>query len=398
MSQHPTAWRGAETVRLYAAYMIGAFAINGMGSILLPLQVELGVGRPQVSIYPLMYSSALMVVGLVGSRILKGVPRRALMITALSLSFTGATLVGIPNQIVIGIGAVTMGLGGALFTLITPLRLAEIHGARSGRAFTEANALSSLGTVLAPILVGVALSIGVGWRVGYQVPMAALAGTLLFLQLRNSDGGASSRGTEKVQHGTPLPLLAILRRWVDIPLAVLTEFSLVFWAASATLDWHGVDQATATLTAAMFLVGMATGRTLGGPLMELYAPRILVLGGSVIGMVGFFTFWLAPHHIVGAVGLFIAGLGVAILYPASQTRLIASDPNARERSAQLGALGIGMSSGLAPVILALLAEQVGMWWAYLVVPTLLSILFLKNLRPGLGDSVQPVTEDPATSV
>ncbi|HHW83383.1 MAG TPA: hypothetical protein GX743_06145, partial [Actinomycetales bacterium] len=64
---------------------------------------------------------------------------------------------------------------------------------------------------------------------------------------------------------------------------------------------------------------------------------------------------------------------------------VMADPSKRERAAQLGTLGIGGAVALAPLVLAVLADYVGIRWAYLVVPVLLGVLLVKNLRPGRGD-------------
>nr|NLD41595.1 hypothetical protein [Actinomycetales bacterium] len=56
-----------------------------------------------------------------------------------------------------------------------------------------------------------------------------------------------------------------------------------------------------------------------------------------------------------------------------------------ERASQMGAFGVGSAVALAPLLLAFIADGVGIRFAYLVVPVFLVILLLKNLRPGRGD-------------
>ncbi len=106
----------------------------------------------------------------------------------------------------------------------------------------------------------------------------------------------------------------------------------------------------------------------------------------MIALVGFAGFWAIPNLWASAAGLLIAGLGVAVMFPASISRLIAADPTNRERSSQLGALGVGLAIALAPVVLAFLGDLVGMRVAYLAVPLMLVIVLLKNFRDGIGDS------------
>ncbi len=376
-------WRGTETLLLYAAYLLGAWGINGMGAILLPLQGEFGVPRTGVAFYPTLYSSALVVVGLVGGMFVRRVGLHRTVVAALALTVLGPALMMAPSRLAIGIGAFVFGLGGALVALVIPVRFSALHGRRSARAITEANALGSLGAIVAPLAVALALTLQVGWRIGYAVPVIAGAAALL-LSLRSPAPSAPDASSPD-QDAPALPLRAVIGRWTDIPLAVGAEFSLVFWSAAALVEWHQVQEASAAVGVSVFLAGMAGGRIFGGPLMDRHEARHLVLLGAFLGLVGFALFWGSPWPVGAVIGLFVAGLGIAVLYPASLFRLVMADPSKRERAAQLGTLGIGSAVALAPLVLAVLADYVGIRWAYLVVPVLLGVLLVKNLRPGRGD-------------
>ena len=377
-------WRGRETILLYTAFLLGAWGINGMGSILLPLQEEFGVARSGVAFYPTLYSSALVLVGLFGAHLVRRIGLHRTLTLALVLTVLGPGLMLVPSRLAIGIGAFVFGVGGAFVTLVLPIRLNILHGRRTARTITEANAVGSVGAIVAPLAVAAALTLHLGWRVGYILPVIAGAAALLGAMRRPATNEDVAPPTTD-DDAPSLPMRALLGRWADIPLAVGAEFSLVFWAATAMVDWHGTSAATATVTAAAFLAGMALGRIFGGPLMDRFEPRSIVLAGAAAGLSGFFLFWLLPWVLGSTLGLLIAGCGIAVLYPASITRLIAADPADRERASQMGAFGIGSAVALAPLILAFIADGVGIWWAYLVVPVLLVTLVAKNLRPGRGD-------------
>lgn len=410
-SRGAAGWRGRETILLYVAYILGAWGINGIGSILLPLQQEFGVGRSDVAFYPTLYSTGMFVIGTVGAPVVRRLGEHRTVLVAMVMTAIGVGLMAVPSRWVIGVGAVVFGIAGAMVTLMLPLRFMTLHGKRSGRAMTEANAVGSVGAVLAPLVIALTLTAGLNWRLGYVLPILTLAGVVLaaFLVLIRSGtaeeaaaparvpagsgpGSGSGSGSDGIEpatallhHSEGLPVRALLGRWVDIPLAVGTEFALVFWAAAAIVEWHGEDPATATLAGSAFLVGMAVGRILGGPLIEKYRPRTLVLLGASTALAGFLLFWAALSLPTAVVGTFVAGLGVAVLYPASITRLVAADPWNRERASQMGALGLGLAVALVPVVLAGIAEWVGMRWAYTLVPVMLIAMLLKNLRPGRGD-------------
>jgi len=76
----------------------------------------------------------------------------------------------------------------------------------------------------------------------------------------------------------------------------------------------------------------------------------------------------------------VAGAGVALLYPVTVARLVAAWPDRQDLAAARGALASGMAIGIAPLVLARLADQAGLRTAYLVVPALLLLLVTKAAR------------------
>ncbi len=105
--------------------------------------------------------------------------------------------------------------------------------------------------------------------------------------------------------------------------------ALVFWAASAVADWHSTALGQAPAVAALFLVGMAICGALASPITRLAGQtRILALGSALVARLRFGLFWLAPSLDLAGAGLLVTGLGVALLYPTTVTRLIATWPEA----------------------------------------------------------------------
>ncbi|MDO5495072.1 MAG: MFS transporter [bacterium] len=378
-------WRGTETILLYVMYLIGSWGINGIGAVLLPLQTELDVARADVALYPTLYSSGLVAVGLAGGSLVRRIGSHRSLVLAMVLTLVGIGLMAVPSQVVIGLGAFVFGVGGAFVTLVMPVRAGALHGARAGRVMTEANGVGSAGAIVAPLVVAAALALSLGWRVGYVVPIAVGAAAVLVALARPSSHSPTPREALPADAEARLPLRALLGRWADIPLCVGAEFSLVFWAAAAWSEWHALSASGAAISVAVFLSGLALGRFAGSPLMDRHPPRHIVLAGAGVALVGFALFWSLPVVWGSAAGLFIAGMGIALLFPASLTRLIRIDPSDRERASQLSVLGLGAAVALAPLVLAVVADWVGIRWAYLMVPAFLVVLVAKNLRPGRGD-------------
>ena len=64
--------RGKLTWLLFGVGACFSYLLTGIGSILAPLQDELGVSRSEVALLPTLFAAALVAVGLVGGRIVVG--------------------------------------------------------------------------------------------------------------------------------------------------------------------------------------------------------------------------------------------------------------------------------------------------------------------------------------
>jgi MFS family permease len=78
--------------------------------------------------------------------------------------------------------------------------------------------------------------------------------------------------------------------------------------------------------------------------------------------------------VLAATGLLVAGLGVALLYPTTVSRVVAVWPHAPDRAAAWAALASGLAIGVAPFVLARLSDVANLRIAYLIVPALLAVL------------------------
>jgi hypothetical protein len=267
-----------------------------------------------------------------------------------------------------------LGLGAAVLIQLVPAFLAGLHPQASTASVGEANGFASAASVLAPLAVGAAISAGLGWRAGYIVaPLVALAAASLpawNLALTPIPEPAT------IGQSQAAPLFG---RWFDLLLAVSVEFCMVFWAASAFIDWHGASLGQAPALASLFLVGMATARFLSTPITRwLPGPRALMLTCVGVATVGFSLYWLAPALSIAAAGLAVTGLGVGLLYPMTVSRVVAAWPHAPDRAAAAAALGSGLAIGGAPFILGRLSVSTGLRTAYLIVPVLLLVLAVRG--------------------
>ncbi len=379
---------------LYAALGMLGFLLNGIGSILAPLQQQLEVSRAEVAFYPSLFAVALLVTGLFGGPFVRRAGHRMGFVAAISGQIAGVVLLASGVRVLTLIGAAVLGLGSALVIQLVPAALGARHPRFTTAVLGEANAVSSAASLLAPAAVAAAIGLGAGWAVGYVLPMLPVAVTLLVvLLLQRRDWEQTSDAAGEQFEPTPGPGLEsgpLLLRWIALLFAISAEFCLVFWAADAFAEWHGVGPAAAPVLAAMFLLGMAVVRAGSSRLTAGRHPQRVILVACGVAVTGFAAFWAWPDVVGAAIGLLVAGGGIALLYPAGMARVVAAWPNDRDRAAARAALASGVAIGGAPFLLAALSDAFGLRAAYLIVPGLLIALALLTAVSLKARARQPV--------
>lgn len=369
--------RGHATWLLYGVFSSMAFLLNGMGAILPPLQAELHVSRGQVAFYPSLFAVGLVVVGLGGGPLVGRIGRATALRLAIAAMVLGGLLIAAPFQVATLLGALLLGLGSALLIQLVPAILSAAQPNAPAAAIGEANGLASAASVLAPLAVSASLAAGLGWRAGYlAAPLLALA-VLSLPAWRMAIPDAPTMAAD-AKSGVRSPMVG---RWLDLVLAVSVEFCMVFWAASAFIAWDRATLSQAPALASLFLVGMATARALSARIIgRIPNQPALILACVAAALAGFALFWAAPALTLAAAGLLVTGLGVALLYPTTVSRVIAAWPQAPDRASARAALGSGLAIGIAPFLLAQVSDRVGLRTAFLIVPALLLVLAVRGVR------------------
>lgn len=354
-----------------------AYLLNGMGAVLAPLQRELRVSRGEVAFYPSLFALGLVVVGLAGGPFVNRIGRVAALRLAIAGMLSGGLLIAAPARVATLLGALLLGLGAALLIQLVPAVLSALQPQAPTAAIGEANGLASATSVLAPLAVSAALVAGLGWRTGYLAPpliaLALIALPAWRLPLQDAPTPVAGSTSAK-----PVPVFG---RWIDLLLAVSVEFCMVFWAASAFIAWDRASLSQAPALASLFLVGMAIARGMSATIIRRVPDqRVLMLACTGVAAAGFVLFWAAPALMLAAAGLLVAGLGVALLYPTTVTRVIQAWPSMPDRAAARAALGSGIAIGGAPLLLAQLSDSLGLRTAFLIVPALLVVLAVRSRR------------------
>jgi hypothetical protein len=284
---------------------------------------------------------------------------------------------------------------------------------------SRVNAVASATGILAPLAIGTLDGLGPSGRLA----MLAAAPPLLALALltrRHAGGRASAEEAERPDAAPPAageradatagqvseerpehsavpvlidsaPAVGLGRKWrrvgrrvaVDVGvgwlrvvLAVAVEFCFVVWAV-ARLVASGLPTATAALLGSAFPIGMAVGRAIGPIRWRGWSP---VFPSGALAACGTLLVSVFDVPAVVALGLVVAGLGVAPLYPVTLASLVAIPGISSARLAAVGAMASGTAILVAPALLAVLARIVELRTAYLVTLPLIGVLFLLSRR------------------
>lgn len=315
------------------------------------------------------------------------------VVTAVSVGMTAAALVGFSfsgSFWMLCLWAIPYGLGaGAVDAALN--NYVAIHYA--ARHMNWLHACWGLGASISPFIMSFALAAGSGWSSAYLIvgllqvalTFAVLISIPLWKKVHPIVPSAPDDALDEPagKGATHVPLSRALR--IPGVWLILTAFfaycalesTAILWASTYLVDDRGVDAATAAAFASLFLLGVTAGRFLAGFVADRVGDRWMIRGGFLTVALGVVLLALPVNTTVLAlVGLVIAGLGCAPIYPA----IIHSTPvNFGRRNSQ-AIIGVQMAaaytgSTLAPPLFGVLSTWTGMW----ILPLFLAVLVALGL-------------------
>ena len=157
--------------------------------------------------------------------------------------------------------------------------------------------------------------------------------------------------------------------------AIIPEMVNSDWSAFRLVDDLGTSEGVAGLAFVAFTTGMVVGRFGGDAVVARLGSQRLLLVSTTVAAIGVAIATLIPNIVAAFVGLFVAGLGISVMYPQLY------DNAARSSSAEsaLGGLTAGGRIALigAPAIVGALAQtdtiSVGGAIAIVTIPSALAL-------------------------
>jgi len=258
------------------------------------------------------------------------------------------------------------------FVGLAQATLMDTDTARHEQNMARWTSAGSVGVVAGPIALGVAATLGLGWR-GLFLLFAGLTLTLLALVYRARSPTPPHADTPTLPHShTPMAsslkagvvnALRALRRPEVLRWLTLLEFSdLMLDVLLGFLALYFVDVVGATPTQAGAAVAVLTGTGLLGdllliPLLERVRGLSYLRLSAVVKLVLFPMFLLASGFWVKLVLLAVLGLFSAGWYSILKAQLYSAMPGQSGTVMTMGNV-FGLAGGLIPLGLGLIAERV----------------------------------------
>jgi MFS family permease len=361
--------RDLATWYSYLALGFFTYLLTIQGNILPFLKQELDLSYRIVSLHSGAIAAGMIAVGLLGDRLMRRFGRRFALALGAAGATAGASLLCLAPVAWSSIACCALiGALGALIPAVVPALLADLHGPARHVAITEASAASYAFAMLAPLLTSLSIAVFAGWR------PAVLAGALLGIVILVAFGRAAV--VDAVRTGavaaTRLPA-AYWAYWCLLVTVISIEFCILLWAPEFLGKVAGLPQAHAASGAAAFALAMLVGRTAGSGVVRHVRPRLLFSIALLVTALGFLLYWAAGRPGLAVMGLFVLGLGVALLYPLTLGFAIDAAGERGDTASARFMLAAGLAIASMPVLLGALADEVGLRLAHLMVPGLVAI-------------------------
>lgn len=322
---------------IYLAFISLGLPDSLLGSAWPTMYQQFGVPISYAGIISMIISAGTIVSSLQSDRLTKKLGTGK--VTAISVAATAVALFGFSfshSFWALCLWAIPYGLGaGSVDASLN--NYVALH--YESRHMSWLHCMWGVGATAGPYIMGIALSMGQGWNMGYRyigIIQVVLTAVLVF-SLPLWKGRKSP--TENLQNAEMEQLLENVSEKADttaekalslreiLKIAGAKEVMLCFfcycaleqtaglWASSYLTLHKGVSSETAAIFASLFYIGITVGRAISGFItMKLNDTQMVRLGQSII-VLGIMAMVLPGSNVLALAGLILIGLGCAPIYP-----------------------------------------------------------------------------------
>lgn len=221
-----------------------------------------------------------------------------------------------------------------------------------------------VGASIGPYIMTYALTSTEKWNNGYLY--IALIQFVLTLFIFLSIPLWKKNNLEKEEKSAPLSIkqVFLLKGAVAVMITFFCYCALecvsMLWSASYLVKVFDIDEEKASSLAGLFYLGLTGGRFISGFISMKLSDKNMIRVGGVIVLIGIIILFI-PNFNISCVGLVVAGLGCAPVYPC----IIHSTPEHFGKDKSQALIGIQMASAylgtcLMPPLFGLLGEYISM--------------------------------------
>jgi MFS family permease len=370
MNHRRVTWPG------YIAIATVGYVVYGLGAVGPYLRDRLALSDTQVGLHSTAMAIGLVIAGVAAASV--GARVGELTVRAAALALLGAAvtvLAWAPSLVATLAAGLGIGLGAGTVLGYANASMATAGGSAARVALGRANVWAMVAAFVGPVLMAFGASSGIGWWIGLMPALVLI--TVDFVDVRagtklDIDGATTTDG---------LPTEFWLT-WVYLVAVIAVEFCIVFWAATLLERRTASSIEQASLAAAGFFAGMFVGRiglSFGvGTTGDARRPAGI---GLTLALCGALVAWLSTIPIVSAVALFVAGVGVAVLYPIGIAAALAVAPGQLAAAGARLTLASGVAVLVAPLALGAIADltSVVAGWALVLGLAIVGLALSKRL-------------------
>jgi MFS family permease len=355
----PRLVRDRVTLLIYAQLSLWGFYIFGFGPVVPLLRDEQGVSTAVASLHSTGVAVGTLLGGFLFPHLARRLGRSRLIGVAMAGIAAGVLALILAHPIALTVSiAVVISIFGTMLVTGVNATLSAKHGPAAPAAISEANAVGAALGVASPLIIGLGVSIGVGWRpaLGLEIVLiglVALVGRLAGIRLPADNIALAAAGTRPDR----LPG-AYWLAWSLLGFTASIEVCLSLWSADVLRTHAGMSPGAASGAVASVMVGMFLGRVIGGRIALRVPAATLLLGAFGLSLSGFVVFWASSAPVLAVAGLVILGLGNAMHYPLGIAMALAAAPDQPDRASAYTAYSVGLGFGVAPVALGTVADLV----------------------------------------
>lgn len=382
--------RDRLTWLVYLQLGIYGYILYGLGPSIQLLRDDQDVSRTVSGFHGTALAVGALVAGVTGPRVVQRVGRHVALWGGLVTACAGVAIFCSTTALPVTLfGAVVATLGGSFVVSTSSTVLSDHHGTAGPAAVSEANAAAAGVGTFAPLVVGAAVGVGLGWRAGLLVAVVLTAALALVLgRVRVPDHRLAPTHDPAASRALPA---RYWWAWGVIAFCVAVEFSMAIWTSDVLEERIGLSDGAAAAGVTAVVAGMAIGRVAGGRLLLRYDPDWLLYRALALAGAGFAIFWLSSSAVPAIAGLVICGLGISLHFPLGVMRAIRTSPDRPDLAATRASLAVGLAVGVGPFALGALSDVVGTHRAFLVVPVFLTLAALCVAQGGPRATAPPRT-------